>query len=125
MLNRCSEMLQAADLLHGANVRDGQPASSLSQHRRYLRDRYLWISWCARSTTAERFREVSAVSPSDICAKGMYIVGKGSRLRPLSRVLPTMPTIWRAGSAKGGPRARRFLQAVPQRISLRPVLFSP
>jgi hypothetical protein len=51
----------------------------------------------------------------------MYIVGKGSRLTPASRVSPTTPTIWRGGSANAGP-PRPDLNAIPLRVAFGPIL---
>jgi hypothetical protein len=39
------------------------------------------------------------VTPSGSCAIGTYIAGLAGRVSPVSRTLPTMPTIWRSGSS--------------------------
>jgi len=43
-------------------------------------------------------RTFRVVTPSDSYTIGTYITDLTGRVSPLSRTLPTMPTIWRSGS---------------------------
>src|SRR5205085_849436 len=47
--------------------------------------------------TTGNSRTFSVVTPSGSCAIGTYIAALAGRDNPVSRTLPTMPTIWRRG----------------------------